>query len=78
MQIQDLSQKSELQIRGVIEDYSNTIFLISRGNHICDPSLERSRRDGLMMGHNLSFFFKNMENSPLIIPAIPPYLGRAV
>ena len=35
----------ELQIRGVIKDNSKIIFLISRRNVCCDPSLEPSRQD---------------------------------
>ena len=50
---------------GGIEDNSKIIFLISQCNpslelplHICcDPSLELSGRDGLMMGHKICLFF---------------------
>ena len=38
--------QAELQIRGGIEDNSKIVFLLLNENICCDPSLERSRRDG--------------------------------
>ena len=50
------------------------IFLCLKENICCDPSLEPSRRDVLMMGHKYVFLRKNMDKYPEIIPITYSYL----
>ena len=49
-------RRSELKIRGGIEDNSNIIFLFLNENICCDPSLEPSRGDGSKNGSQNTFF----------------------
>ena len=67
--------ESKLQIRGVIEDNSNTcIFLFLIKNICCDPSLELSHQDSSNDGSQHMFERSNIENYPLIIPFSLSYL----
>ena len=59
-------EKSDLQIRGVIEDISKIFFLISQWKHILRP-LIRLKETVLMMGHKICFY----EQIWLIIPKLP-------
>ena len=53
--------RSDLQIRGGIEDNSKILFLFLNENIRCDPSLEPSQRDGSNDGLQHKF---NMEPNP--------------
>ena len=69
--------KSELLIRGGIDDKSKIIFLISQRKHILNPSLEPSQRDGSNDGSQNTFFYsKNIYYYSKIIPVTPSYLER--
>ena len=51
-----MDQDTEAQIRGGIEAKSKIIFfLFPNENMYCDPSLEPSRWDVLMMGRSIPF-----------------------
>ena len=70
------SNRTELQLRGGIEDNSKIKFLLLSENICCDPSLEPSQRDVSNDGSQNMFYGEIW----LIIPNYPsyPFLSGAV
>ena len=56
------SGESVLQIRRGNRDNLGIIFLFLSLKHICDPSLEPSRRDGSNEGSQHMFWLRNKKN----------------
>ena len=67
--------RTELQIRGGIEDNSKIFFFLFLNENICcDSSLEQSLRDCSNEGLQNMLIWRSMANYPLIIPVTPSYL----